>query len=167
MQPVALPITSIGLGELSFVHRAGGLLVARGLGSCIGIAVYEPDARFAVLAHVMLPGPAPAQVPSEQPARFADQAIASLIDAVIMHGGRARNCLIKLAGGAQVIRLGNKEDQLQVGRRNIDAVLQALAANGLSAAAQDVGGTMGRTLTLYAATGVTTVRLVGGSEQPL
>jgi chemotaxis protein CheD len=115
----------------------------------------------------MLPGPAPAQVPADQPARFADQAVASVIETVEKRGARVRDCVIKLAGGAQVIRLGNKEDRLQVGRRNIEAVMLALEAHGLRSVAQDVGGTMGRTMTLYAATGVITVRLVGGTEQPL
>ena len=167
MQPAAATITSIGLGEMSVVQRSDGLLVARGLGSCIGIAVYEPRVHVALLAHVMLPGPAPAQVPDDQPARFADQAVRSLIDSMGKLGGRVRDCVIKLAGGAQVIRLGNREDRLQVGRRNIEAVLQALEANGLRSVAQDVGGNMGRTMTLYAATGVTTVRLVGGQEKAL
>ncbi len=167
MQPAAITITSVGLGELSIVQRADGLLVARGLGSCIGIAVYEPKTRVAALAHVMLPGPAPAQLPADQPARFADQAVVSVVDSLERRGARIRDCVIKLAGGAQVIRLGNKEDRLQVGRRNIEAVLHALEENGLRSVAQDVGGNMGRTLTLYASTGVTTVRLVGGAEQAL
>ena len=98
---------------------------------------------------------------------FADQAVASVIESVERRGARIRDCVIKLAGGAQVIRLGNKEDRLQVGRRNIEAVLQALESKGLRSVAQDLGGNMGRTMTLYAATGVTTVRLVGGVEQPL
>jgi len=167
VQVEATAIASAGLGELAVVKHSEMLLMARGLGSCIGIAVYEPHNRIAALAHVMLPGPAPAGPPADQPARFADQAIVSIIAAVERLGGRPRDCIIKLAGGAQVIRLASKDDKLQVGKRNIAAVQEALERHGLRIAGQNVGGTVGRTLTVYAATGVTTVRLVGGVEEPL
>jgi chemotaxis protein CheD len=167
VQPTATSISSAGLGELCIVQQADGLLVARGLGSCIGIAVYDARARIAALAHVMLPGPAPDVVLSGQPARFADQAVVSLMRGLERLGGNVRESTIKLAGGAQVIRLGNKDDRLQVGRRNIEAVRLALAGRGLRIAGEDLGGNMGRSMTLYAATGVTTVRLIGGQEVQL
>jgi chemotaxis protein CheD len=160
-------IASAGLGELAVVQRSDMLLTARGLGSCIGISVYEPNSKIAALAHVMLPGPMTIEPVAGQPARFADQAVESIVELLQKRGGRTRDCVIKLAGGAQVIRLANKDDKLQVGKRNIEAVLAALEKRGLRVSAQRVGGNMGRTLTLYAATGITTVRLVGGVEEQL
>jgi chemotaxis protein CheD len=158
---------SVGLGMLVVVKQCEDLLVARGLGSCIGIAAYEPGRRIAALAHVMLPGPAPETADPEQPARYAAQAVDSLIRAVEQHGGRRSQIRVKLAGGAQVIQLNNREDRLQVGLRNIEAVRAALVRTNLPILAEDVGGKVGRTLTLYAASGDTTVRLVGAQEKPL
>lgn len=158
---------SVGLGMLVAVKQCDDVLVARGLGSCIGIAAYEPARRIAVLAHVMLPGPAPQTVDDEQPARYAAQGVESMIRAMEQCGGRRSQIKVKLAGGAQVIQLYNRDDRLQVGRRNIEAVRAALAHHGIPILAEDTGGKVGRTLTLYAATGDMTVRLVGAQEQPL
>lgn len=156
-----------GLGELVVGQRGDDVLTAQGLGSCVGIAAYEPSQKLAVLAHVMLPGPSPDSTPPEQPARYAAQAVKAIVETIEQRGGRRQNLVVKLAGGAQVIRVPGMEDRLKIGLRNIDAVRAALNQHGLRIAGEDLGGSMGRTLSLYAATGVTTVRVVGGSEQPL
>lgn len=158
---------SVGLGMLVVLAHSDEILVARGLGSCIGIAALEPARRIVAMAHVMLPGPAPETIDVQQPARYASHAIISLIRAVEQHGGRRGQIALKLAGGAQVIQLYNKDDHLQVGLRNIEAVRAEASRHGLPILAEDVGGKVGRTLTLYAATGETTVRLVGAQEQRL
>ncbi|HEY8282992.1 MAG TPA: chemotaxis protein CheD [Chloroflexota bacterium] len=158
---------SAGLGEMTVVRDSDAVLAARGLGSCVGIAAYEPHRRIAIMAHVMLPGPVSSLPDPAQPARYASHAVDSIIKAVEKHGGRPRDLVIKLAGGAQVIQLHGKDDRLRVGERNISAVREALAAKGLRASAEHMGGSTGRTLCLNAATGHTTVRVVGGQEQPL
>lgn len=160
-------VHSTGLGELTVVHRSDDVIAARGLGSCVGIAAYERTIKLAIMAHVMLPGPAPEWSEPDQPARYAEHAVRAILAATERHGGRGRELVIKLAGGAQVIRLNGKEDRLQVGQRNIAAVREALAAHGLRASAEHLGGSSGRTLCLYAATGQATVRVVGGQEQTL
>lgn len=168
-----MPLTSTsraaGLGELWAVKDCDDILVAQGLGSCIGISVYAPASKIAILAHVMLPGPAPEQSNPAQPARYAEHAVAAIVSEINRLGGvpTARTVVVKLAGGAQVIAIPGMEDRLKIGARNIEAVHEALARHGLRVAAADTGGKTGRTVTLHAATGVTTVRVVGGVEQQL
>jgi chemotaxis protein CheD len=159
-------VTMTGIGALS-VAQGEGTLIAQGLGSCIGIAAYEPLRRIAVLAHVMLPGPAPAGLSPDQRARHAPEAVAALVDVVEGRGGARGLLVVKIAGGAQVIRLAGREDRFQVGRRNVEAVRAALATHGLRVAAADTGGNAGRTLALAAATGAVTVRPVSGAERAL
>jgi chemotaxis protein CheD len=158
---------SAGLGEMAVVRQSDAVLAARGLGSCVGIAAFEPNRRIAIMAHVMLPGPVSGSPDPSQPARYATHAVESIITAVEQQGGRPRDLVIKLAGGAQVIQLNGKDDRLRVGERNISAVREALAARGLRISAEHMGGSSGRTLCLHAATGHTTVRVVGGQEQSL
>lgn len=169
----AAMIRSTSLGELSVVQRGDDVLVAQGLGSCVGIAAYDPVQKIAAVAHVMLPE-APlfladeaARPNPDQPARYAAQAVDAIVAAVVQRGGRARGLVVKIAGGAQVLRLAGKEDRLKIGLRNIAAVHAALARQGLRVVAEDTGGNNGRTLSLYAATGIITVRLVGSTEHPL
>src|SRR5690348_15058382 len=112
-------IRSAGLGELCVALQSDDLLVAQGLGSCIGISAYDPARRIALMAHVMLPGPAPEQG-SEQPARYAVHAVQAIVSTVQAHGGIPRNLVVKLAGGAQVIAIPGMEDRLKIGARNIE-----------------------------------------------
>lgn len=158
---------SAGLGEMAVVRQSDAVLAARGLGSCVGIAAFEPNRRIAIMAHVMLPGPVSSAPDPNQPARYASHAVESIISEVEKHGGRPRDLVIKLAGGAQVIQLHGKDDRLRVGERNISAVREALAAKGLRISAEHMGGSSGRTMCLHAATGHTTVRVVGGPELSL
>lgn len=160
-------VRSAGLGELCVATQGDDVLTAQGLGSCVGIAAYEPVRKIAMLAHVMLPGPTPGGAGAEQPARFAAQAVDAIVETVERHGGLRQRLVIKIAGGAQVIKIAGMEDRLKIGARNITAVHEALATNNLRVVAADTGGNVGRTLCLYAATGETTVRVVGGVEQPL
>lgn len=164
-----LTTRSVGLGELVRAQGTDDVLVAQGLGSCVGISVYDPVVKVAAMAHVMLPGPALPGMHNgaDQPARFADRGVAAVVQAVEERGGQRKRLIVKLAGGAQVIRLAGREDMLKVGPRNIIAVRDACTQLGLRVAAEDLGGGTGRTLSLYAATGQTTVRVVGGAEQPL
>ncbi len=159
-------VHSTGLGALSIVERSDDTLIAQGLGSCIGIAAYEPVRKIALLAHVMLPAAA-AAAPADQPARVAPQAVEAIVREVAKRGGMPKKLVVKIAGGAQVIKVPGMEDRLKIGQRNIAAVHEALAQHGLRVAGEDTGGSTGRTLTLYAANGRTTVRVVGGTEQPL
>jgi len=167
----AVMIRSTSLGEISVVQRGDDVLVAQGLGSCVGIAAYDPVQKIAAVAHVMLPEAPPfladGAAGPDQPARYAAQAVDAIVTAVEQRGGQARSLVIKIAGGAQVLRLAGKEDRLKIGLRNIAAVHAALARQGLRVVAEDTGGNSGRTLSLYAATGIATVRLVGSTEHPL
>ena len=43
------------MGEIEVSKRAGDELVARGLGSCIGLALIDREAGVAGMAHVVLP----------------------------------------------------------------------------------------------------------------
>lgn len=156
-----------GLGALSVVEQCDDVLVAQGLGSCIGIAAYEPVRKIAVLAHVMLPEAVPNSVNADQPARIAPQAVTAIIHEVEKRRGIPSRLVVKIAGGAQVIDVPGVADRLKIGQRNIEAVHAALQKHGLRLVGEDTGGSVGRTVTLYAATGRTTVRVVGGTEQPL
>lgn len=160
-------VLSAGLGEMCVAVGGDDVLTAQGLGSCVGIAVYEPVCKLAIVAHVMLPGPPPAAPAPDQPARFAAHAVDAIVETVERHGGLRLRLAVKLAGGAQVIKIAGMEDRLKIGARNIAAVHEALARQNLRIAAEDTGGSVGRTLCLHAATGETTVRVVGGAAQPL
>jgi len=44
----------VGISDYK-IAQAPDVLVTIGLGSCIGIAIYEPKSRMGALSHIMLP----------------------------------------------------------------------------------------------------------------
>lgn len=151
----------VGIGELRASKNTHDVLIAYGLGSCVGVSVYDPDTGVAGLAHVMLPNSAEAL--SQRPlGKFADLAVPMLLEEVIKLGGRPRRLMGKIAGGAQMlVGTGFSQNGFNIGERNIQAVKVALERHGITLVKAETGGNRGRTMALHVATGKTTVRVIG------
>jgi chemotaxis protein CheD len=164
---VARPATSsgiasstfkVGLGVLVATDEPGKGLSALGLGSCIGVAAYDPVAKVAGMVHVMLSDSTMSSAPGPA-GKYADTAIPALIEAMVRLGAEPGRLVVKIAGGAQMFSSGG--GNLNIGARNAVAVRAALAAAKLRIKAADTGGTSGRTLELWVDDGRTTVRTAG------
>src|SRR5437764_6551967 len=88
---------SVGIGELKSSGDATEILVARGLGSCIGVCLVDGGHGVAGLAHVMLPDSTEA---GRGGTRYADVAIPALLEEVLALGGRPPRLRRARAGGA-------------------------------------------------------------------
>lgn len=152
-------VIRVGMGEIA-VAQAPGELVALGLGSCIGICMYDPQLKLGGLAHIMLPDSTIAKTP-QNPAKFADTAIPNLINEMIKQGAALDRLVVKIAGGAQMFSSANShQSQESIGRRNIAAVEQILSSFGLKPAAKSIGGNAGKSLSLDLETGELYIRSV-------
>ncbi len=143
------------MGEIVVSRRAGDELVARGLGSCIGLALVDRSAGVAGLAHIVLPESTDTD---REPGKFADLAVPELIARVCRAGASRRRLEAVLAGGARMFELG----ELDIGARNADAVRKLLAASGLAVRAAEVGGNRGRTMRVTVSDCTITVKEAGG-----
>jgi chemotaxis protein CheD len=142
------------------------LLIAYGLGSCIGVSCYDPQAKVAGLAHILLPSSEGKRSDEKEPARFADTGIDLLVKRLTESGALPRRLVVKIAGGAAVLGPANAE-KFKIGVRNAEAIKERLKRHGLSPAATDIGGTRGRTLELHPATGKTFVRTAASPANEL
>jgi chemotaxis protein CheD len=143
------------MGEIEVSKRVGDELVARGLGSCIGLAVVDRSAGVAGLAHIVLPQ---SSETDRRTGRFADLAVPTLIDRVCEAGASRPRLEAVLAGGARMFELG----ELDIGARNAEAVRAELAASGLSVRAAATGGSRGRTMRVEVRDCTVTVKEAGG-----
>lgn len=145
----------VGVGEYHVRHNPH-TLVCIGLGSCVGVAIYDLNERIGGLAHVMLPkyGEGRDKVNA---CKYADSSIYMMIDDIIENGGRRRSLKAKIAGGAQMFSFISSEN-LNIGRRNVEAVKDALEQEGVPLIGEDVGGSRSRTVIFDSRTGVLTVR---------
>ncbi|MCR4947175.1 MAG: chemotaxis protein CheD, partial [Lachnospiraceae bacterium] len=48
-------IIKVGMADLKVAGTSDDVLITLGLGSCIGIALYDPTIKLGGLAHIMLP----------------------------------------------------------------------------------------------------------------
>jgi chemotaxis protein CheD len=155
---------AVGLGEIKISRNPTDILVAYGLGSCVGVGVYDPITHVAGLLHAVLPE----QLNNaERSAKYVDVGIAELLSSVEKNGGLRGRLTVRLAGGAHMLNAPGFKQTLNIGERNVVAALATLANLNLKIAAQDVGGNLGRTVRLYVANGRLTVRAMGSPERDL
>lgn len=122
-------------------------LVTVGLGSCVAIMLYEPEARIGGMAHILLPSPALSRVNSN-PAKFPQSAIPRLIELMVAEGARPQRITARLAGGASMFAALAPPGTIQMGERNLVAARQVLNTHGVPLVGEAVGGDYGRTVRL-------------------
>ncbi|MFC7203961.1 chemotaxis protein CheD [Haloferax namakaokahaiae] len=143
----------VGIADFA-VGTDGAVLTTSGLGSCIGVILYDADAAIAGLAHAMLP----TSDGDATPAKFADTGIELLLSEMESSGADTSNVTAKLAGGSTMFDFASTDDGKSIGDRNVDAARQTLSEFGIDIVAEDVGGSHGRSLELDGETGTLTVR---------
>ena len=164
---MSIETLAVGLGELKSGSRSDQVLVCYGLGSCIGLALYDHTARVGVMVHVVLPDSSLNRAQQMQPGKFADTAVPAAISEAVRLGAVRSRLVARIAGGARMLNVVGAGSKLDIGNRNADAVRGALEQHGLRLAADDTGGTYGRTLQLFVGTGRLLVSTVGRGEREL
>ena len=151
---------SVRMGEIEVSKRTGEELVARGLGSCIGLALIDGLSGVAGMAHIVLPESGGSD---EEPGRFADTAVPAMLAQMQKAGAVTRRLDAVLAGGARMFELG----EMDIGARNAAAVKAGLTRAGLKIRAAETGGNRGRTLRLTVGAFEVTVKEAGGKPVTL
>ncbi len=133
----------LGLGDYGASKTPGTTIKTYALGSCVAVMLYDPLIKAAGMVHIVLPDSSiDRQKAQEKPGYFADTGIAALL-ALMKKLGSSGQVWIKLAGGAQI---ADPSFKFNVGKRNTLAVKKNLWALRLGALAEDVGGSLSRTV---------------------
>ena len=149
----------VGMADLN-VTKVPGILTTMGLGSCVGIALYDSITKVAGLAHIMLPDSKAIQNNSNV-AKFADTALVKLISDMERLGANRRNLRAKIAGGAQMFAFNATNESLRIGDRNVEATKKGLQLHGIALLAQETGANFGRTVELYSEDGRFLIKTIG------
>jgi chemotaxis protein CheD len=159
------PMSSVGLGEMRFSRDPNEVLIAFGLGSCLGIGIYDPIAKIGGLIHVVLPEQKSGNDPNL--AKFVDTGIPLLLDKVVAEGGIKSRLIVRMAGGANMLTAPGLKGTFDIGTRNINKAYQVFQALNIKLVKEEVGGQVGRTVRLYIADGRMTIRMMGSQERDL
>jgi chemotaxis protein CheD len=158
--PAGTELLVAGIGEMVLTTDPAVGLIAYGLGSCVALSIWDGRTKVAALAHFMLPAGAigGAGATGGAAVKFVDTGLPVLLGAFEARGGTVRGAQFKAAGGAAMLAIN--ASAMEIGRRNAEAVVSALAARGLRLAANDFGGKSGRTVQLEVPNGRLHVRSV-------
>lgn len=155
----------VGMADLN-VCSSPNALTTLGLGSCVGIVLYDPVRRIAGMVHVMLPDSTKI-LNNDNKAKFADTGIDVLIQKMIMLGADRRVLIAKIAGGSQMFAFHNNNEMMRIGDRNVEATKYKLQQLGIMIKAEDTGSNYGRTIEFYSESGALLIKSVGKDQKIL
>lgn len=152
-------VIKVGIAQLDVVKMPNTIRTS-GLGSCVGVVLYDEAKKIAGLVHVMLPDSNLGRGGLINAAKFADTGIEALIDLLKARGAQMCKLKAKIAGGAQMFKFTSDKDSMRIGPRNVEAVKEVLKKNGIPIVAEDTGGSSGRTIEFNPATSKLNIRTV-------
>ena len=152
-------VIKVGMADLK-TGKNPDILTTLGLGSCIGIALWDPVTKIGGLAHVMLPDSTKIRNNSNI-AKFADTGIAELVRQMEASGVPRKRMVAKIAGGARMFEVSGSTSVGNIGEKNAVASKQKLKELGIPILAEDTGLNYGRTVELNCANGDYVIKAVG------
>ncbi len=154
----------LGLGQMHVTNEVDAVLVCLGLGSCVALCAYDPIAKLAGMAHIVLPATTQGAAPHP---KFADAAIPMIIEQMRELGALKSRMAVKIVGGAQMVGANGTIALMNIGDRNVQAVTDILTQHGLDVRAAETGGNYGRTARLFVDSGTVLVSKAGGTSHEL
>jgi len=157
-----MAIIVVGMADLK-VAKHPDTLTTLGLGSCVGITLFDRAKHIGGMAHCMLPTYKGFE--GQNIAKFVDSAVIELINQLVRIGATRTALVAKIAGGAHMFGRSQNSDMLKIGERNAAAGLAILRQLSIPVQANDTGGSHGRTIELNIETGALKIKTVGAGEK--
>lgn len=151
-------LITVSISDMKFSTRSEEVLVTFSLGSCLGITMYDPRRTIGALMHALLPDASASPDKARgNPYMFVSVGVRSMLRKLEGLGAERRNLVIKVAGGADM----RGDMVFRTGERNVAALHRVLREERLGLVAEEVGGTIPRTLYLAMETGEVSVKTFG------
>lgn len=148
----------VGISEYK-IASVPAELVTYGLGSCLGITLYDPEKNIGGLAHTLLPKPK-AGMDTSRMTKFVDSSIRLMAEELVANGAAQERLEAKIFGGANMFEALQEWSGESIGQRNISCARETLNELNIPLTAEDVGGNFGRTLVFNLESGKVTVKSV-------
>ncbi len=154
-------IVDVQIGQVK-THKGKVKLQSKAIGSCVAIVAYDATKNIGSLAHVMLPGAAPAKKSVEK-TKYTANAIDAIVNKMSKLGSKKDDIEVFLVGGGNIL---NREDDT-ICKDNIESALKLLSEKQLKVRAQAVGGTVRRSVSLDVEHGIVSYAEGNGGEKQL
>jgi chemotaxis protein CheD len=157
--PNDIRVEKVGIADMKLVKIPDHIRTS-GLGSCVGLVIYDLEKKVAGLAHVMLPESSLSKVTDFNPAKYADTAVEVLVSRLVTNGARKSALKAKMAGGAQMFQFASTSEMMRIGPRNVEAVRKELDRLKIHLVSEDVGGNSGRTIEFDPSVGFLSIKTI-------
>ena len=154
-------VVKVGMADLN-ICKSPDIITTLGLGSCIGLTLYDPVTKIGGMVHYMLPDSTQVRN-NTNIAKFADTGIDELLKRVVAAGANRSRLVAKIAGGAKMFETSGASNIGNIGARNAEAAKMILKQKGIRLIAEDTGLNYGRTVELHCETGEFYIKAVGKS----
>jgi len=155
----------VGISDMKIGTKPDEELVTYSLGSCIGVALWDPVVKVGALLHYMLPDSSIDKDKAEQkPFMFADTGVPRMFKEIYKHGATKERMKVYIVGGAQVM---DDSGMFNIGKRNQMIIRKMFWKNNVAVTKEDVGGSVNRTITLNVGTGQVRLKISGQGEVEL
>ncbi|MCR5797193.1 MAG: chemotaxis protein CheD [Eubacterium sp.] len=153
---------TVGLSDFK-ICKSPQKIVTIGLGSCVGVIIYDKSTKTCGMAHVMMPDST--KFPQENnKLKFADICLSRMIESLLESGVHKIELIAKIAGGACMFGESHDNPLIDIGAQNVEAVRTFLENNRIPIVAEDVGGDYGRTLEFDPSNGELRIRTAMGEQ---
>lgn len=156
-------VIKVGMADLN-IAKSPDSLTTLGLGSCIGLTLYDPVAKIGGLVHYMLPDSTKLKNNSNI-AKFGDTGIRELYKKMIEKGASPARMVAKIAGGAKMFEVSGLSSVGNVGERNAEEAKLILKELKVRLVAEDTGLNYGRTVVLNCENGEYLIKAVGKPQK--
>ena len=144
-------LITIGVADMKVSNDPEATLVTYSLGSCIGVAIYDPKVSVGGLLHYMLPDSnLDLEKAKNNPFMFADTGIPLLFRETYKLGAEKSRIVVRVAGGAQIL---DDKGFFNIGKRNQLILKKIFWRNNVLVKAEALGGSVNRTVRLNLSTG--------------
>lgn len=152
-------IVKVGIADMN-IAKAPDRIRTSGLGSCVGVVLYDERSTTVGMVHVMLPDSSLGRTAVINIAKFADTGIPAMVEQLKVEGIQPYKLKAKIAGGAQMFQFSSTKDTMRIGPRNVEAVKEYLKKYSIPIVAEDTGGNSGRTIEFDPITKLLNIRTV-------
>lgn len=128
------------------VSKSPSGMTTLGLGSCVGICLYDINTKVGGLAHIMLPNSKDYNIPVRNDLKYADITIPKMIDDMISIGANIKNIRAVVVGGGNMFINSSISLESSIGYKNQVAVKSILKDLGIPIVCSDLGGNTGKTV---------------------
>jgi chemotaxis protein CheD len=141
----------VGVSDMKVSKDPDSVLITYSLGSCIGIAIYDPVVRVGGMLHFMLPESSlDGDKAKRNPSMFADTGIPYLFKSTYDLGAQKKRMRVVVVGGSQIL---DQHGFFNIGKRNHMSVRKIFWKNQVMIDYEDIGGNGNRTIKLEVTNG--------------